>query len=101
MTRHRTPLTLCELQPGDRARVSPPQSPSGHESRLASMGLLPGVKLDVLQKNGSGPLLVAIGCTRLMLARELAGAVNVVRLGAAHPPVTSTPPLRNACPESP
>ncbi len=101
MTRHRTHLTLCELQPGDQARVSPPQRPSGHESRLASMGLLPGAKLDVLQKNGSGPLLVAIGSTRLMLARELAGAVNVVRLGAVRPPLPSPPALRDACPESP
>ncbi len=80
MTRHTPHLTLVDLHPGEQARVAPPRSPSGHESRLASMGLHPGVMLNVLQHNAVGPLIVAIGETRLMLARELAHAVNVVRM---------------------
>lgn len=44
--------------------------------RLESIGVLPGVELDVLADNG-GPILVAVGEARVAVERELAASVIV------------------------
>lgn len=46
-------------------------------SRLATMGLLPGVELKVLKKNGAGPLVISVKDSRVMLGRGMAHKIYV------------------------
>jgi len=41
-------------------------------SRLAAMGLLPGVELRVCRNSGSGPVMLALKESRIMLGRGMA-----------------------------
>jgi len=49
----------------------------GIQSRLFSMGLVPGVKIKVLSNSGAGPLMVAVKDTRLALGRDMAYKIIV------------------------
>jgi len=44
----------------------------GMESRLYSMGLIPGLRMRILSNNGAGPLMVAVGDMRVALGRGMA-----------------------------
>lgn len=48
----------------------------GVARRLAHMGIVPGVELTVLQ-DGGGPVLVAVGDTRIALGRGVARGLHV------------------------
>lgn len=45
--------------------------------RMASMGLRPGVELQVLARAASGSRIVRVGDARLTLARELVAVIDV------------------------
>jgi len=70
------PLTM--LRPGSQARVAEVR-PHGHGmvQRLASLGILRGTELSVLQGDAGGALIVRIGETRLVLGRGMAHRVFV------------------------
>ena len=51
-------------------------APEAQRQRLESIGVLPGVELDVLADNG-GPILVAVGQARVAVERALAATVIV------------------------
>ena len=44
----------------------------GMESRLYSMGLIPGVRMRILSNNGAGPLMVAVRDIRVALGQGIA-----------------------------
>ena len=58
-------------------RVVGTQCGRGMSARLASMGLRPGVLLKVLKSAGPGPLVVAVGHSRLGLGRGIAHKIVV------------------------
>ena len=73
---------------GGRAPLS--RQPAGHPlrlvsveagralaARLAAMGLLPGVRLDLVRRAGRGPVVVAVKGTRIALGRGMAEKVIV------------------------
>ena len=49
----------------------------GIRSKLYSMGLVPGVKLTVLNRNGTGPVMVAVKDSRLAIGYGMAKKVLV------------------------
>jgi len=49
----------------------------GIRSKLYSMGLVPGVKLRVLNRNGTGPVMVAVKDSRLAIGRGMAEKIIV------------------------
>lgn len=49
--------------------------------RLAALGFLPGVGVDVLRNRGRGPVLVLVRHTRVALSREIASMLIVARKG--------------------
>jgi len=49
----------------------------GIRMRLYSMGLIPGVKLSVLNNNGAGPLMVAVMDSRVALGWGMAHKIMV------------------------
>ena len=46
-------------------------------ARLASMGLLPGVEMEVLKKNNGGPMVICVKDSRVMLGRGMAHKIIV------------------------
>lgn len=76
------------------ARTPLSRQPTGHplrlvcveagralSARLAAMGLLPGVRLDLVRQGGRGPVVVAVKGTRIALGRGMADKVMVAPWG--------------------
>ena len=69
-------LPLTMLPPGQPARIVEVRAGRHLKDRLAGLGLLPGNTVKVLRDNG-GPLLLAVGETRLALGRGMAHKILV------------------------
>lgn len=76
--------SLRALPTGSSARVA--ALTGGHElvARLAALGLTPGVRLEVAQNPGHGPVIVLVRDTRLVLGRGEAAHILVTPTEAAH-----------------
>lgn len=68
--------TLRAVGAGHMVIVLAVDAPEAQRQRLESIGVLPGVELDVLADNG-GPILVAVGQARVAVERALAATVIV------------------------
>lgn len=68
--------TLRAVGAGHTVIVLAVDAPEAQRQRLESIGVLPGVELDVLADNG-GPILVAEGQARVAVERALAATVIV------------------------
>ncbi len=68
---------LPTIPPGQRVQIV--SIAAGHRAtrRLQDMGLIPGVEIRVLQSRGEGALMLAIGDSRLAVARGVAHKVLV------------------------
>ncbi len=71
----RMPLSM--VQPGQKVRLVTVQAGRGLKTRLAEMGLVPGVELEVINSNSAGPFIVAIKQSRIMLGRGMARRIVV------------------------
>lgn len=70
-----TPLTqLTEGQGGILDHIA---GGSAVSERLSSMGFVPGVALSMLRRQGSGPVLVMVGSSRIAIGRGMADKVMV------------------------
>jgi ferrous iron transport protein A len=70
-------LNLSLVAPGQQVRVMDVRADQKTSHRLHDLGIVRGAMLSVVQDDG-GSLLVAIGDTRLGLARSLAHRVRVL-----------------------
>jgi ferrous iron transport protein A len=70
-------LILSMVPPGQRVRVMDVRADQKTSHRLHDMGIVRGAPLTIVQDAG-GSLLVAVGDTRLGLARGLAHRVRVL-----------------------
>jgi ferrous iron transport protein A len=70
------PLTI--VQSGRRVRVLAVEAGHGLQGRLAAMGLIPGVEIEVLQNTMKGPFLISVKGSRIMLGRGMAQKIMVV-----------------------
>ncbi|OGV68460.1 MAG: hypothetical protein A3K19_10080 [Lentisphaerae bacterium RIFOXYB12_FULL_65_16] len=70
-------LSLSEVEPGRRVRVEAIRAGRALNARLAAMGLLAGVEVKVIRRSLTGPLVLAIRDTRLMLGRGVARRIQV------------------------
>lgn len=73
MTSHKT---LKSVEAGGNAFVVAVDAGSKARARLESLGIIPGVEVDVLN-NSAGPMLVSIGESRVMVERGIAEKVLV------------------------
>ncbi len=69
------PLTI--VQAGRRVRFVSVDAGHGLQGRLAAMGLVPGVEIEVLRNSLHGPFLVAVKGSRIMLGRGMAQKIVV------------------------
>lgn len=63
------PLTI--VQAGRRVRLQAISAGHGLRGRLESLGLVPGVEIEVLQNVPGGPFVIAVKGSRLMLGRGM------------------------------
>ncbi|WP_272699596.1 FeoA family protein [Desulfovibrio sp. Fe33] len=68
--------TLKSLAEGEIALIVAVDAGVRARTRLESLGIIPGVEVDVLS-NGFGPMLVSVGQSRVMVERGIAEKVVV------------------------
>ena len=79
-TPHSNAMTgpLALVRPGCPVRLAAVDGGNELRTRLASMGLITGVELEVISGSLNGPLVIAIDQTRIMLGRGMAHRVRVI-----------------------
>ncbi len=73
------PFPLADLEAGREAVIVEFKAGRAVTSRLASLGLTPGVRVNMVQNYGRGPLIVTARGTRLALGRGEAAKILVER----------------------
>lgn len=68
-------IRLSDLPAGQAGLVADLAGGHAASGRLAAMGVVPGQTVRVLRNDGAGPLLLAVGGSRLAIGRGLAGKV--------------------------
>jgi len=69
-------MTLSMVRPGERVRIREIKGGRGLIGRLATMGIYPGVEIEVVS-NLPGPLILNRGGVRLGLGRGMAHRIFV------------------------
>ncbi|MEA3339733.1 MAG: FeoA family protein [Chloroflexota bacterium] len=70
-------MTLAMVSPGEEVRLTAIRGGRRMRKRLADLGLNIGMTVRVLQRNGRGPLLLAVKDSRLALGRGMAHKIRV------------------------
>ena len=70
-------MPLAIVQVGRRVRFVAVDAGRGLQSRLSSMGLVPGVEIEVLRNSLQGPFLRAVKGSRIMIGRGMAQKIMV------------------------
>jgi len=73
------PTSLSEMTAGEEATILAFHGGRMVNSRLASLGLTPGVRVSMTQNYGRGPLIVTVRGTRVALGRFEAARIIVER----------------------
>ncbi len=69
--------SLANIRTGDSAFIIQMNGGRSIVSRLTSLGLTPGVKIDVFQNNGRGPLIISVRGSHVALGRGEAQKIMV------------------------
>ena len=70
-------MTLSIINPGEEVTLIDIDGGRGIRSKLYSMGLVPGITLKILNRNGSGPVMIALKDSRLAIGRGMAEKIIV------------------------
>jgi len=70
-------MVLIRVDPGKEVTLLDIEGGRGVRSKLYSMGLVPGVKLTVLNRNGTGPIMIAVKDSRLAIGLGMARKIIV------------------------
>lgn len=70
-------MVLSMIDPGKEVTLIDINGGRGIRSKLYSMGLVPGVSLRILNRNGSGPVMIATRDSRLVIGRGMAEKIIV------------------------
>lgn len=70
-------MGLCELENGKNSVVVRVEGGCGARQHLLQLGLVPGVPVRMVERSGSGPLLLEVLGSRVMLGRGIADKVVV------------------------
>ena len=70
-------MPLAMVHPGRRVRLVSVNGGRGLQSRLASMGLVPGVEMEVVSSRVQGAFIVEAKGSRLMLGRGMVRKIMV------------------------
>jgi len=81
MPEGRRRMSLSEMTAGEDATILNFQGGRSVTTRLASLGFTPGVRVNMIQNHGRGPLIVTVRGTRVALGRGEASKI-IVECGA-------------------
>jgi Fe2+ transport system protein FeoA len=70
-------MTLSRIDPGEEVTLIDIDGGRGIRSKLYSMGLVPGITLKILSRNGSGPVMIAVKDSRLAIGCGMAEKIIV------------------------
>ncbi len=70
-------IPLSAAKPGEQVELKEVAAGAGGKSRLASMGLRVGDRLEIINNDGNGRLILAQDCTRLAMGRGMAEKILV------------------------
>ncbi|MGD2028444.1 MAG: FeoA family protein [Desulfobacterales bacterium] len=70
-------MVLSSIDPETEVTLIDITGGRGIRSKLYSMGLVPGTSLKVLNRNGRGPLMVAVKDSRLVIGQGMASKILV------------------------
>jgi len=70
-------MVLSRIDPETEVTLIDITGGRGIRSKLHGMGLVPGVSLKVLNRNGRGPLIVGVKGSRLVIGQGMAGKIVV------------------------
>jgi Fe2+ transport system protein FeoA len=70
-------MPLTNVEPGKRVYIIGLNAGQAMQGRLAAMGLLPGVQIEVIASSAWGPIIVAVKGSRVILGHGMAQKVMV------------------------
>ncbi|MBW2568093.1 MAG: ferrous iron transport protein A [Deltaproteobacteria bacterium] len=70
-------MVLSRIDPGEEVTLIDIDGGRGVRSKLYSMGLVPGITLKILSRNGSGPVMIAVRDSKLAIGRGIAEKIIV------------------------
>jgi Fe2+ transport system protein FeoA len=70
-------MSLASIKKGKKVKIVSTDAGDGLRGRLAAMGLVSGVEIEVLRNALHGPLLISIKGSRIMLGRGMAQKIIV------------------------
>ncbi len=70
-------MPLSMVAAGKKVKLLTVNAGRGLKARLANMGLVPGVELEVISNSRRGPFIVAVKETRFLLGRGMANKIEV------------------------
>ena len=71
-------IPLSAVEAGRKVYIVAVDSGKGLQGRLAAMGLVPGVQVDVVLNSLHGPFIVAVKGSRIILGQGMAMKIIVV-----------------------
>lgn len=72
-------VRLSQMREGESGIVVDIQGGAGARQRLLGMGITPGVRVWVIKSSRPGPIIVAVGTSRIALGRGIADKIIVRR----------------------
>ncbi|MEN6321109.1 MAG: FeoA family protein [Syntrophaceae bacterium] len=70
-------MPLAMVKAGERVRLVAVDAGYGLQARLAAMGLVPGVEIEVLRNSLRGPFIVAVNGCRMVLGHGITQKIMV------------------------
>lgn len=70
-------MSLIFVKPGSKVRLLTIRAGRELKARLAALGFMPGVQIEVLSNGWCGPCIVAINRSRIVLGRGMAQKIEV------------------------
>jgi len=69
---------LSTVKAGETVKLARIEAGRGLNSRLASMGLLPGVQMKIVSSGHPGPFVISVKDSKMMLGRGMVHKIMVV-----------------------
>ena len=71
-------IPLSAIKSGETVKLTGVEAGRSLNSRLAAMGLLPNVEITVVRNSETGPFVISVKNSKMMLGREMAHKIMVL-----------------------
>ena len=73
-------MKLCNMKNGSKCKIVSVKGDLSFQTRITSVGVLPGSEIEIVQNSGKRPLLVYVKNTLLALGRKQCDFIEVEEL---------------------